>query len=244
MNNTLKNRISVAAAVAALFLGSSAPAQVIFFGQMAGAGEGIKQVPNATVLAAQSNFLGALLTPGVEDFEGAFGTTAVFGNGVTATLIGGVLVNQPTGAAAGRYPISGGQFWTSVGAFTLTFDQGIAAFGFFGVDIGDFNGQLSLTLFNGATNLGNFVVPNTINGAGGSILYYGIVTPFSFDRVVFGNTAAGNDVFGFDDFTIGLPSQVIPQGAVPEPSTYGLMGAAALLGAVMARRRLQAKKSA
>ncbi len=239
-----KSKLSLAATLLALFVGSAVQAQVTFFGETLGAGEGVRVVPNAATVAAQTNFLAGLTSPGVENFEGAFVNTAVFGNGVTATLVGGSLTFQGPGTnGVGRYPTSGTQYWTSDTAFSLTFSQGIAAFGFFGVDIGDFSGQLSLTLFSGVTNLGNFVVPNTISGAGGGILYYGIVTPFTIDSVVFGNTAPGTDFFGFDDFTVGLPGQVVPPGAVPEPSTYGLMGAAALLGAVMLRRRLQAKKT-
>jgi hypothetical protein len=240
----IKTKLSIAATLLALFVGSS-QAQVVFFGETTGLGEASRVVPNAATVAAQTNFLASLTSPGVEDFEGAFASTAVFGNGVSATLGGGSLTFQGPGTnGVGRYPTSGTQYWTSDVNFQLTFSQGIAAFGFFGIDIGDFNGQLSLTLFSGATNLGNFVVPNTKLGAGGGILYYGIITPFTFDRLQFGNTAAGTDFFGFDDFTVGLPGQVVPPpGAVPEPSTYGLMGAAALFGAVMIRRRLQAKKT-
>jgi hypothetical protein len=243
---TSKIKFSLAAAVVALLVGSSASAQVTFFGEAIGAGDGtgLRVAPNPATTGAQSSFLASLTNPGVEDFEGAFASSAVFGNGVTATLVGGSLTSQLSGAnSAGRYPTSGTQFWTSAVAFSINFNQGISAFGFYGIDIGDFNGQLSLTLFNGASNLGNFVVPNTIGGSGGGILYYGIITPFTFDRVSFGNTASGTDFFGFDDFTVGVPSQVNIT-PVPEPSTYGLIGAAVLVGATLYRRRLQAKRAA
>jgi hypothetical protein len=239
-----KIKFSVAAAIVACFVGTSANAQVTFFGETLGAGDGtfLRVAANAATTGARDSFLGSLTNPGVEDFEGAFGTSAVFGNGVTATMVGGTLTAQGAGAnSAGRYPTSGTQFWTSAVAFSLNFDQQVSAFGFFGIDIGDFDGQLSLTLFSGLSNLGNFVVPNTIGGAGGGVLYYGIITPFTFDRVAFGNTAAGTDFFGFDDFTVGVPSQVNIT-PVPEPSTYGLIGAAVLVGATLYRRR-QAKKA-
>jgi PEP-CTERM motif-containing protein len=44
-----------------------------------------------------------------------------------------------------------------------------------------------------------------------------------------------------DGFGAVVPVQTGADGAVPEPSTYGLMGAAALLGAVMYRRRFGKK---
>lgn len=240
---TSKINSSVFAAVVALFVGASAQAQVTFFGQTPGAGENARVVANAGTLAAQSNFLASLSNPGVEDFEVFSGSSAVFGNGVTATLNGGSREFQGAGTNGfGRYPTSGTYFWQSAASFSITFSQQISAFGFFGVDIGDFNGQLSLGLFNGLNSVGNVVVPNTLNGSGGGILYFGLINPSTFDRVVFGNTSQGSDTFAFDDFTVGVPSQVNIT-PVPEPSTYGMIGAAALVGVALYRRRRQAKRT-
>ncbi|MGC4072691.1 MAG: PEP-CTERM sorting domain-containing protein [Nibricoccus sp.] len=47
-----------------------------------------------------------------------------------------------------------------------------------------------------------------------------------------------------DGFGAEIPQQGPETGAVPEPSTYGLMGAAALLGAVVYRRRRGKKQQA
>lgn len=229
-------------AIALLLTSSQAAQAQVFFGETIGAGEASRVAANAATLAAQANFLGGLSNPGVETFESIVGNSVVFGNGVTATLNGGNLATQTTGTNGfGRYPISGDNFWESDQNFSLTFSQPVSAFGFYGVDIGDFNGQLSLDLYNGLTLVGNEVVPNTINGAGGGVLYFGVITPFDFDRVVFGNTEAGTDFFGFDDFTQGLRGQVINQTPVPEPSTYGLIGACVLMGGIVLRRRFARK---
>src|SRR5205085_11860749 len=115
--------------------------------------------PNAD--AAQANFLSNLINPGIQTFEGfAAGTVAplavTFPNGTTATLTGGgsvVSLADGTTNGAGRYGGTGDadadeRFWNSTGganALTLTFSTPVSAFGFFGVDIGDFNGQVTVT---------------------------------------------------------------------------------------------------
>jgi hypothetical protein len=52
------------------------------------------------------------------------------------------------------------------GDFVVTGSSAVAAFGFWGIDIGDFGGQLTLELRNGATVLDTLTVPNTA-GSGG-----------------------------------------------------------------------------
>jgi len=76
----------------------------------------------------------------------------------TATFTGtGQIANVPSGDNGfGRYPISGNQYFDTGSVFTITFSTAIAAFGFFGVDIGDFGGQVTLTLTHlGAANNGH-----------------------------------------------------------------------------------------
>ena len=52
-----------------------------------------------------------------------------------------------------------------------------------GVDIGDFSGQVILQLQNGGVT--NLVIPNTINGPGGSVLFFGFYdTVADFDVLI------------------------------------------------------------
>lgn len=242
---SLPKSIQATAAIATLMasaLASAAP--MTFFGEDAGLGENtrLSSTPNAD--AARNAFLSKLSGVGTETFEsftaGSFTNLNVsFPGAGTATINSGTIANVPTGTNGfGRYPISGNQYLeTSSANLTIAFDQAVAAFGFYGVDIGDFNGQVTLTFVGGSSSTIN--IGNTVNAAGGSVLYFGFIdTDNLFTSVTFGNTNAGVDGFGFDDFTIGTVDQVVPNPA-SAPGTLALVGASLLaLGA--ARRRRQA----
>jgi len=180
---------------------------------------------------ARNNFLSNLAGVGTEDFEtfaagdtlpisitfpGA-GTATLAGSGLTADMI----FDTP---GAGRFATSGTNYLEATSGFNLTFDQPVVAFGFYGTDIGDFNGQITIALDNGE----NFLVPNTVNGPDSSLLFFGVIDMASFTSVMFGNTTGAppfTDVFGFDDMTVGSPQQVVVQNnPVPEPGTFLLLG--------------------
>lgn len=209
----------------------------------------LASTPNAN--AAAASFLSNLSGVGTETFEGfAAGTSAplnlTFPGAGTATLAGGngnVASTTPgTTNTYGRYAISGSHYWEVTagggGDFTVNFSQAIAAFGFYGIDIGDFGGQITLGLANGASTI--VTVNNTVGSNGntdGSVLFQGIIGTTAsdlFTSVTFNTTTGQGDVFAFDNLTIGSLEQVT-HGRVPVTGVLPLMGLA--IGAMTLIRR-------
>ncbi|WP_299074074.1 PEP-CTERM sorting domain-containing protein [uncultured Paraglaciecola sp.] len=194
---------------------------------------------NANSIAANASFLSQLVGVGTEDFESFSNNqsgplVADFGVAGTATLSGsGEIVGDD---GFGRFATSGTQFWETNENFMITFSNAISAFGFFGTDIGDFGGQITLGFEDG--NATSLMVNNTTSAPDGALLFWGIIdTANPFTSVTFGNTDS-SDYFGFDDLVIGVAEQVIV-GEVPEPSAFLIFG----LGiAGLALSRKQTKK--
>ena len=236
-------------AVFFVFLGltTSVVAQpTTFFGEDLGLGEDTRLTSYPNADAARADFLAQLRNPGTEDFEsfadGATAPLAVnFGPAGTATLQGTGYVNEvPTGTNGfGRYPISGDKYWDSSSSFYIEFSEPQVAFGFYGIDVGDFSGQLTITYEDGTAE--TIIIPHTVNSPGGTVIYFGFIDlDKPFINATFGNTAAGTDVFGFDDFTIGTREQVGPVQAVPALTPIGLIALVGLLSVIAAmsvRRR-------
>jgi hypothetical protein len=226
----------------AAFPATSHAVFVEFFGQDLGLGEYTPQLNHPLADAAQTSFLSNLTGVGTESFEsyvaGTGGPLGIsFPGAGTATLGGnGSVAYVPAGTTNnfGRYATSGTKYWESSDLFSIDFSTAISAFGFYGVDIGDFNGQLTLTATDGVTH--SYTIPNSTNIEGGSVLYYGFYdTEIAYTRIEFGNTAPGVDYFAFDDFTIGTLEQVTPE--VPEPASMLLLGVVLGAGALFARKR-------
>ena len=224
-----------------LLSASQVQAYQIFFGEDLNNSSSIplSSHPNASV--ASNAFLAGLTGVGTESFDTfSYGTAAPlslnFPGAGTATLSGGdgliVSVISGTTDGFGRYATSGSNYWDVMagadGNFVVNFSQPVAAFGFYGIDIGDFGGQLTVELAGGGSQ--NFIVPNTIGSDGnpdGSVHFWGVIARNSaetFTSALFNTTTGQGDVFAFDDMTIGSLDQVnLNPPVVPEPSTLLLL---------------------
>lgn len=160
--------------------------------------------------------------------------------------------------ANGRFDTTGGgditerKWWLTAYSFTLTFDQGISALGFYGTDLGDFDGGFEIELLRANQAAGDGEVKTlkstmstNADAVNGTLQFFGFYDPDpqnAYTQVIFRINQTATDVedfdfLGFDDIVVG---PLAPGGGtVPEPGSLALVGAA-LLGVAAARRRRQA----
>ncbi|MGB8168764.1 MAG: hypothetical protein WCF18_14805 [Chthoniobacteraceae bacterium] len=201
----------------------------------------LASLPNSS--AAAANFLSQLTGVGTETFEGKSGGSPLalsFPGAGTATLSGGsgtvvTLADQTITNGFGRYGITrdGGteSFYEvaagGTGNFSISFSAPIAAFGFYGIDIGDLGGTLQLQLTGGGNVTVN--VPNSQLNNDGSVLFFGLISDNpaqTITKIDFLTTSGSGDFFAFDNMTIGSVQQVKSLSVPDTGETMTLMGLA------------------
>ena len=181
--------------VAAGFLASSAAlaTPVVFFGENQAPNGGVSGAP----VTAHDAFLARLYNVQGQGFESlavGTGTPTTLGfagsNGqLDATLHGAGSIVSATGVGRYNTTAGGANFVEVLGDFSISFSQGISAFGFYATDIGDFGGQITLGLLGGGTT--TLSLDSLNNGADGALLFFGFIdSAATYTSITFNNTRA------------------------------------------------------
>lgn len=179
------------------------------------------------VQAERDSFMAELSVSGSEGFEGyAIGHSmvgqSITVNGVTATFSKGAIEGVDPGDwfegdptnLAGRFNTTppgfpGAYKWLAFGAAltmtSVTFSTPIAALGFFATDMGDFSGQVSMTLHKSGGGTVTKNLSHTVNGDSGSLMFVGFVDDTdTYAQVdILATTTA--EYIGIDDIVIAAP---------------------------------------
>lgn len=155
---------------------------------------------------------------------------------ISATATGvGLITAVGTAGAAFNTSGTGSAVIKSDLSWQINFATPIAALGFYGVDIGDTGGfedpgQLSIVLRDTLGVDETFVVPHTLPGNQGNLLFWGVIdTDKQYSRVSFVNSNGdGMQSMGFDDMVVADASQV-------QPVVYWPAGCSAWPGGAVAR---------
>jgi hypothetical protein len=175
----------------------------------------------------RSDFLSEVSVNYSDNFE-TYKTSAV-----SAITLGPITYSNPDGQIwfldstvdwDAAYLNTGYLEWQNPGTMTLTFDHPYNAIGF---DFGQFRGEVTsfIALIDGKTEVDS-------TSADSAFSFLGIISDTPFTSI----TLSADLYPVLDNLVLGS-LQSTPTGAVPEPSTYGLVGAFALAATVAIRRR-------
>jgi hypothetical protein len=180
------------------------------------------------------------------------GTTATFlytkkSDNNTATTTGASTRVQTVDADgftnSGTYPTQGvrGISINSANNFSISFSQKLAAFSYFGTDLGDNSNTLTMEFYNGTALILSNQIPFNSGSADSSEFFFGFIADNptqEFNKVAFVSSISSNgDAIGIDQIKIATPAQIVPSPAVPEPAT--ILGTLIFGGAAVARKRKQ-----
>jgi len=226
----------------------------------------LASVPNSD--GARTSFFSMLQSSvGTETFENravGSGPLAISMGNVTATLTGGSgqVVDVPVGTSvSGRYSIpsaTSSKLWianadTNSSTFEVQFSTAVAAFGFYGIDVGDNGADVQIELLLNGTVISESAAVSekmtytkgTNLSTDGSVFFFGFVAGANdslFDTVRFVSRSTMLDGIGFDNFSVALRSELQCEincggpNPAPEPASIALV-MAALLGLRSAARR-------
>ena len=208
-------------------------------------------------LATQSSFLAQFPVHGTDNFESyPVDPTFFFGftpptltlNGLSTTystnapIIGSDLGGFPLSVSPKQFLSTTDITGTVLQNISFTFSNSVNAFGVFVAQVGDIanSTQLTITLQDGPSGTPRlYSINNSGDGTGtpttfsgrqfDATFYFGIFDSTPFDMVTI-NSNNPNDGFVFDDLSVA---------AVPEPTTYALIGG---IGLVVAGRRYWLKR--
>lgn len=173
------------------------------------------------------------------------GTTLSYKNSDGTSVTGGAStkVQKANGNGltnAGTFPTEGerGISINSMNRFEVLLDEAIAAFSFWGTDLGDLDNTLTIELYRDTTLLATQPINYLDENSGdSSVFFFGSIAEDPteyFNRVVFNNSknTGTGDAIGLDQFTIAIPSQVVgldnlgtDPTTVPTPALLpGLLG--------------------
>jgi len=180
-----------------------------------------------TTYANRSDFLSKVSVNYSDNFE----TYTTFA--VSSITLGPITYSNPDGQLwfldstvdwDAAYLNTGYLEWQNPGTMTLTFDHSYNAIGF---DFGQFRGQVMpfIALIDGKTEVDS-------TSADSAFSFLGVISDTPFTSI----TLSADLYPVLDNLVLGSTSSA-PTGAVPEPSTYGLVGAFALAAIVAVRRK-------